>query len=34
MYNMYNMKVNIVHKNACNIEQYGKQYYVWFWSIC
>ena len=34
MYNMYNINVNIVHKIACNIEQYGEQYYVQFWSIC
>ena len=28
MYNMYNINVNIVHKIACNIEQYNEQYYV------
>ena len=30
MYNMYNIDVNIVHKIACNIEQYGEQYYLQF----
>ena len=30
MYNMYNINDNIVHKIACNIEQYGEQYYVQF----
>ena len=30
MYNMYNTNVNIVHKIACNIEQYGEQYNVQF----